>query len=480
MIIFSKNRNLLKLKFLKHPIWHYISNLTKYNHRLKQKLWRVIEKLFTNPHTFWKTSNQIVSWLLEVFFFASKGVLITNVELQKLLDARVRYSKKENFLVREKELLLSKGTPLVSVLICTYNRSQLLKRAINSVLAQDFVDFELIVIDDCSRDDTPDVMSTFNDPRIRYIRNGTNMAATQGDRVHVRRFVYELMRGQYFVYLCDDDYWPSTTLLNRQIEAFNTHDNVAMVIGGQLSHFVNSNTDPGPDLEKISYVDYKDLYVTKLPEKTFFVKALYGERNFMSSEEFLKLFAENPLARNLVVGATLYSKKYFIAAGAMAKKTGSKWQAGYEFLLGPACYGNVVYLDEPLIVTYMTSNNASFQRTQLEHYLDSIVSIKRAFQQPLKNQALQFKRGALKKIKITTIRMVTRSFLGNTLSYKMHGWLTHCDEKNVSKAVRSRHAVIQYLINGIRPDADDLRRLFLIVLPSAVLQKMSAKGIKIL
>src|SRR3954470_13305492 len=89
-------------------------------------------------------------------------------------------------------------SPLISVLISTYNRSRLLRRAINSVLMQDFRDFEIIVIDDCSTDDTRDVMASFTDTRIQYFRNETNVGANLGDRAHVQRFVYELMSGKYF------------------------------------------------------------------------------------------------------------------------------------------------------------------------------------------------------------------------------------------------------------------------------------------
>src|SRR3546814_10797980 len=56
----------------------------------------------------------------------------------------------------------------------------------------------------------------------------------------MRRFVYELMRGTYFVYLCDDDYWLMPNLLRRQVAAFNIYDNLAMVIGGQLSYFLTT------------------------------------------------------------------------------------------------------------------------------------------------------------------------------------------------------------------------------------------------
>ena len=117
---------------------------------------------------------------------------------------------------------MTNPSPLVSVLITTYNRSGVLRRAINSVLMQDFRDFEIVVIDDCSSDDTTEVVASFHDPRIRYIRNETNVGSKLGDRAILRRFIYELMRGKYWVYLCDDDYWLYPDLLRRQVDAFNT------------------------------------------------------------------------------------------------------------------------------------------------------------------------------------------------------------------------------------------------------------------
>ncbi|NJE09304.1 glycosyltransferase family 2 protein, partial [Thermococcus sp. M39] len=60
--------------------------------------------------------------------------------------------------------------PTVSVVIPTYNRSNLLKRAIESVLSQEFEDFELIVVDDASSDNTPEVVESIEDGRIRYVR----------------------------------------------------------------------------------------------------------------------------------------------------------------------------------------------------------------------------------------------------------------------------------------------------------------------
>lgn len=135
--------------------------------------------------------------------------------------------------------------PTVSILTTTYNRPELLPRSVRSVLAQDFQDFELIIIDDCSTDNTPEIVKSFSDPRIRYIRNETNQGGVHGDRGMVRRCVYELMRGDYFCYLCDDDFWLPKDLLSRQVAAFRKHPSLAMVIGGQATtHLVKLTRQP--------------------------------------------------------------------------------------------------------------------------------------------------------------------------------------------------------------------------------------------
>ena len=59
--------------------------------------------------------------------------------------------------------------PTLSVILTTYNRAELLPRATNSVLSQTFVDFALIIVDDCSQDQSQQVVQTFEDDRIYHI-----------------------------------------------------------------------------------------------------------------------------------------------------------------------------------------------------------------------------------------------------------------------------------------------------------------------
>ena len=98
-----------------------------------------------------------------------------------------------------------RGHPLVSVVLRTYNRAHLVGRAIDSVLSQSYANFELILLDDCSEDDTPQVVNEYvrNDERIVPVRNPTRQrysAATANTGTRAAR-------GKYVAYLDDDDIW---------------------------------------------------------------------------------------------------------------------------------------------------------------------------------------------------------------------------------------------------------------------------------
>lgn len=88
--------------------------------------------------------------------------------------------------------------PAVSVIIPTYNRANLIAQAIDSVLAQTFTDFEIIVVDDGSTDDTATVVRRYGD-RVRYI------LTTNGGTGHARNVGMQRAFGRYFIFLDSDD-----------------------------------------------------------------------------------------------------------------------------------------------------------------------------------------------------------------------------------------------------------------------------------
>ncbi len=95
----------------------------------------------------------------------------------------------------------------VSIGIPTYNRSDLLRQAIQSVLQQTWQDFEVIVSDDCSTDDTATVVQGFNDDRIKYFRTATNLRPPRNWNQCVR-----MAGGEFFGLLPDDDVYCPTFL----------------------------------------------------------------------------------------------------------------------------------------------------------------------------------------------------------------------------------------------------------------------------
>ena len=94
------------------------------------------------------------------------------------------------------------ANPLITVGLTTFNRAKMVGRAIDSVLGQTHDNLELIVIDDCSSDDTGSAIRTYSDARIRYIRNPHNQGAVFG-----RNRALSLAKGQYIAFIDDDDIW---------------------------------------------------------------------------------------------------------------------------------------------------------------------------------------------------------------------------------------------------------------------------------
>lgn len=125
-------------------------------------------------------------------------------------------------------------SPLVSVIIPTYNRKALLPRAMRSVLAQSMTDLELIVVDDGSQNSCADVVESFSDPRAHYVRHPRNRGLPAARNTGIR-----VARGRYIAFLDDDDQWVSHKLA-RQLQLMPQVDAVlcaARLSNGRLRRF---------------------------------------------------------------------------------------------------------------------------------------------------------------------------------------------------------------------------------------------------
>ena len=110
--------------------------------------------------------------------------------------------------------------PLLSVIVPTYNRKEMLSDALRGIMNQTMRDFEIIIVDDCSSDGTQEFVNSLGDDRIRYFRREKNTG------VH---YNYSLglsnARGKYIVFHDDDDYYTDYEFFRKASDILAEHEN---------------------------------------------------------------------------------------------------------------------------------------------------------------------------------------------------------------------------------------------------------------
>jgi hypothetical protein len=111
--------------------------------------------------------------------------------------------------------------PSVSFVVPCFKLGHLLPECINSILAQTYSDFEVLIMDDCSPDCTPEVARSFEDPRVKHIRNDPNLG-------HLRNYNkgISMSHGKYVWLISADDYLRSRDVLRRYVELLERNPRV--------------------------------------------------------------------------------------------------------------------------------------------------------------------------------------------------------------------------------------------------------------
>lgn len=112
----------------------------------------------------------------------------------------------------------------------SYNTGKFIAQSINSVIAQTYTNWELIIVDDCSTDNTDEVVASFKDQRIRYFKNEKNSGAAVS-----RNYALREAKGKWIAFLDSDDLWLPEKL-DRQIKFMVEND------------------------YKFTYTDYREIY----------------------------------------------------------------------------------------------------------------------------------------------------------------------------------------------------------------------------
>ena len=117
-------------------------------------------------------------------------------------------------------------SPLVSIIVPTYNRASLVVNAIKSVLHQSYSNFEIIVVDDHSTDNTAELIRNIQDDRIHYFYLSKNQGAPVARNIGLKK-----ARGIFIAFLDSDDQWISTKL-EKQIALFAKEQDIGLVYTG--------------------------------------------------------------------------------------------------------------------------------------------------------------------------------------------------------------------------------------------------------
>lgn len=150
---------------------------------------------------------------------------------------------------------------LISIVMPSYNASEYIEKAIKSVIAQTYGKWELIIVDDCSTDNTVEIVNGFNDPRIRFFKNDVNSGAAISRNRALRE-----SKGRYVAFLDSDDVWVPEKLeeqLNYMIDndyAF-TYTDYRIQLNGHWLPYVCTGPDRVNKLKMYNYCYFSTITV---------------------------------------------------------------------------------------------------------------------------------------------------------------------------------------------------------------------------
>lgn len=143
--------------------------------------------------------------------------------------------------------------PLVSVIIPTYNRGRLILNSVTSVLNQTYKNIELIVVDDCSTDDTEKTVKSIDDSRIKYIKLEKNSGACVA-----RNKGIEISRGEFIAFNDSDDLWLPEKI-NSQLDFLYENNAEISFCKMECRTPENNFIHNFPNIEFDRKISYKDL-----------------------------------------------------------------------------------------------------------------------------------------------------------------------------------------------------------------------------
>jgi glycosyltransferase involved in cell wall biosynthesis len=231
---------------------------------------------------------------------------------------------------------------LVSIIIPCYNRAHIVSETINSVLAQSYERFEMILIDDGSTDETREVISGYSDPRIRYFyqANGGLSAA--------RNAGLNVAEGEFIAFLDSDDLWHDWKL-GAQLEIFRRHPEAGL-IWSDMSTFMNSGRIDEERHLRTFYSAYKSVNFEATHGRSGVLSDLVDDiaPDLATSPYYLADVFQYMFSGNLVHPSTaIVRRERLRRAGPFQPEVTGFGAEDYHFYFRICSEGPVAFLDAP-------------------------------------------------------------------------------------------------------------------------------------
>ncbi len=208
----------------------------------------------------------------------------------------------------------------VSVIISCFNQEKYIQKAIKSVLDQDYLPDELIIIDDHSTDQSTSIIESFrNSPvvPVKIVANQTNKGITKN-----RNLGIELSSGDYISFLDGDDYW-APSKLSEELKIFSSdEDNIDVAFSGFTIVDEKEKSIGNWDISQDDVIDFNRVYQRKFPFGILFRNELIKKKCFieLQFDERLSLYEDFDIRLGM---ALKFSFKYSGNMGCYYRKTGN-------------------------------------------------------------------------------------------------------------------------------------------------------------
>jgi len=246
------------------------------------------------------------------------------------------------------------NNPLVSIILPTYNGARAIGRSIESIFKQSFSDWELIIVNDYSKDNTEEIILNYKakDSRIIYLRNEENLGIQKSLNKGLKN-----AKGDYIARIDDDDEWIDFDKLREQVEFFSNNKNYVLIGTGTV--VVDENG--------------KELYRYLLPED--------------DAELRNKILTKNCFTHSSV----LFRKEIALKFGGYSEEKTVRHIEDYDLWLKMGTVGKLRNLPR-YAVSFMLRQGAISSRNKIEQ-LKKIIKLIRNYKDQYPNYCVSFAKG---------------------------------------------------------------------------------------